>query len=259
MSYNPCVTIQRSTHDSPISAVIFDIGGTLIYPAAGDEEGIRRLAHWLVEQDWPGDVEAAIREARGWVLSMTAQTGRQYTMQEGVRRALERAGGNRPDPAIIEAAEHVFFEPELASYRAFPGAVRLLHTLKRAGISIGCISNATSHWLVERIVDLMGFRPFIDPVVSSAGFGRTKPDPGIFRSVLSAWGVPPQQAVMVGDTLAADIAGGRAAGMRTLYVTMRPSPDNINHPDIRADAEAVSLAEARRILLAWAGAGGSAG
>lgn len=255
MSYNPCVTTHRSPHDSTISAVIFDLGGTLIYPAAGDEEGIRRLAHWLAEQDWPGDVADAIREARGWVLSMTAQTGRQYTMQEGVRRALERTGGNRPDPAIIEAAEHVFFEPELASYRPFPDAVRLLHTLKRAGISIGCISNATSHWLIEQIVDLMGFRPFIDPVVSSAGFGRTKPDPAIFRSVLSTWGVPPQQAVMVGDTLAADIAGGQSAGMRTLYVTMRPNADNVNHRHIKPDAEAASLAEAQRILLEWAGAG----
>jgi HAD superfamily hydrolase (TIGR01509 family) len=238
--------------DTQLTAVIFDIGGTLIYPATTDEHCILRLSEWLIEQDWPASVEDALREARQWVLTITAQSGRQATMQEGIRRALARIRGNPVDPAFIEAAEYVFFEPELAGYRPFPGAIRLLHRLKQAGLVIGCISNATSHWLIERIVDLMGFRPFLDPVVSSAGFGRTKPDPAIFRSVLDGWGVPPAQAAMVGDTLAADIAGGQAAGMRTLYVTMLPNPGNASHPHIRADAEAPSLAAAERLLLEWA-------
>lgn len=146
----------------------------------------------------------------------------------------------------------MFFEPELAGYQAFPGAVRLLQRLRQSGLRVGCISNATSHWLIERIVDRMGFRPYLDPVVSSAGFGRVKPDPGIFRHVLDAWGIAPKQAAMVGDTLAADIAGGKAAGMGTLCVTMRPKPDNANHAHVRADAEAPTLADAEQILLGWA-------
>jgi FMN phosphatase YigB (HAD superfamily) len=253
MSYNPCVMTPSNAHGSPLAAVIFDIGGTLIYPSTTDEHCIRQLTAWLIEQDYPDSVGDAITEARHWVLSMTAKTGRQYTMQEGVRRALERVGAGGVDPAFIAAAECVFFQPELAGYRTFHGAARLLHRLKRAGLSVGCISNATSHWLIERIVDLMGFRPFLDPVVSSAGFGRAKPDPAIFRSVLEAWGVTPDRAAMVGDTLTADIGGGKSAGLRTLYVTMTPSADNVNHPQIRADAEASTLAEAERILLDWAG------
>ncbi|MDR7419977.1 MAG: HAD family hydrolase [Armatimonadota bacterium] len=247
------MTSLDTASGGPLAAVIFDIGGTLIYPATTDEHCIRHLTEWLTEQDWPDAVEDAIREARRWVLTTTAQTGRQATMQEGIRRALARVRPDGVDPAFIEAAEYVFFEPELAGYHAFPGAVRLLHRLKRADLSMACISNATSHWLIERIVDLMGFRPFLDPVVSSAGFGRTKPDPAIFRSVLDGWGIPASQAAMVGDTLSADIAGAQRVGMRTLYVTMRPSPENSLHRHIRADAEASSLAEAERILLGWAG------
>jgi HAD superfamily hydrolase (TIGR01509 family) len=246
------VATSPSTAHEPLLAVIFDIGGTLIVQSTDDEHCIGHLTEWLIAQDWPASIEDAIREARGWVLATTAQTGHQATMQEGIRRALARVRPERVDPAFIEAAEYVFFEPELAGYRPLPGAIRLLHRLKRAGLNIGCISNATSHWLIERIVDLMGFRPFVDPVVSSAGFGRIKPDPAIFRSVLDGWGVPPAQAAMVGDTLAADIAGGRGAGMRTLYVTMHPNPDNSHHRDVRADAEASSLAEAEQILLEWA-------
>lgn len=252
MTYNPCVT-PSPAHGSPrLAGVIFDIGGTLIYPSTTDEDCIRGLTVWLTDQGWPPAVEAALREARRWVLATTARTGRQHTMQEGIRRALQRLGMPVPDAGFIEAAEHVFFRPELSGYRPFPHAVRLLHRLAQAGVSVGCISNATSHWLIEQIVDQMGFRPFLDPVVSSAGFGWTKPDPKIFRSVLDAWGISPDRAAMVGDTLAVDIAGGRGVGMRTLYVTMQPSPENASHPDIQADAEAASLVEAEQVLLRWA-------
>ncbi|MDQ7858286.1 MAG: HAD family hydrolase [Armatimonadota bacterium] len=235
-----------------LAGVIFDLGGTLIYPSTTDEDGIRRLTDWLVEQGWPEAVGEALREARQWVLESTAATGRQHTMQEGIRRALRQFADRSPGPAFIEAAEHVFFEPELAGYRPFPGAVRLLHQLARAGLALACISNATSHWLIQRIVDGMGFGPFFDPVVSSAGFGRPKPDPAIFHSVLQQWNLTPDRVAMVGDTLATDIAGARGAGMRSVYVTMRPNPENAAHLHIRADAEAGTLAEAGRVLLEWA-------
>jgi HAD superfamily hydrolase (TIGR01509 family) len=225
-----------------------------VYPTTDDEDCIRNLAGWLLDLGWPPGVEDALREGRRWVLTTTARSGRQHTMQEGIRRALQRFDTPVPDPRTIEAAEHVFFAPELAGYRPFPHAVRLLHRLKQAGLNVGCISNATSHWLIERIVERMGFEPFLDPVVSSAGFGRTKPDPRIFRSVLDAWGLAPDQVAMVGDTLATDIAGGKAAGLRTLYVTMQPNPENAHHADICAEAEAASLAEAEQILLRWAAA-----
>jgi 4-nitrophenyl phosphatase len=43
-----------------------------------------------------------------------------------------------------------------------------------------------------------------------------KPDPSLFRIALRRLGLEPPQAAMVGDTPAADIAGGRAAGMPTV-------------------------------------------
>jgi HAD superfamily hydrolase (TIGR01509 family) len=247
------VTNQTRTTHPPLAGVIFDLGGTLIYPSTTDEDCIRSLTAWFRSRGWPESVQDAIGEARRWVLEMTGSTGRQYTMQEGIRRILERFNGPEPDTGFVAAAERAFFEPELAGYRAFPNAVRLLQRLREAGLSVACISNATSHWLIEQIVERMGFRPYFDPVVSSAGYGRVKPEPGIFHSVLDRWGLAPERAAMVGDTLAADIAGGRGIGMRTLYVTMAPNPDNVHHRHLRADAEASTLAEAETALFHWAG------
>jgi HAD superfamily hydrolase (TIGR01549 family) len=238
----------------PLGGVIFDLGGTLVTPTAAEEDGIRHLTAWLQAEGWPAAVADALRDARRWAWEQSAATGRQVTMQDALRRALGRFDRPLPDPAVLERAERRFFEPELAAYRPFPHAVALLRRLREAGLHVGCISNATSHWLIEAIVDRMGFRPYLDPVCSSAAFGRPKPDPGIFQAVLRRWALAPDRAAMVGDTLAADIAGGREVGMRTLYVTMAPNPENASHRQIRADAEAATLEEAERVLLCWAGA-----
>jgi HAD superfamily hydrolase (TIGR01450 family) len=45
-----------------------------------------------------------------------------------------------------------------------------------------------------------------------------KPHAPIFEMALERLGCPPSEAVMVGDGLTTDIAGGRAAGMRTVWV-----------------------------------------
>ncbi len=238
----------------PLAGVIFDLGGTLIYPTTTEEDCVHHLTTWLSSQGWPPSVEDAVREARRWIFQMTGSTGRQYTMEEGIRHLLDQSARPVATAGFVADAERAFFERELAGYHVFPNAVRLLERLRAARLQVACISNATSHWLIEQIVDRMGFRPYLDPVVSSAGYGRVKPDPGIFHSVLNRWGLAPERAAMVGDTLAADIAGGKGIGMRTLYVTMAPNPDNVNHHHIRADAEAATLTEAERILFNWMGA-----
>lgn len=236
-----------------LAAVIFDIGGTLIYPSTTEEDNIAHLTAWLRASGHPAGLGDAVREARGWMWEMTATTGRQHTMQEAVRRAAAQLDLGTAEGGFVEAAERAFFEPEVAGYRAFPGAVEMLERLRGAGILLGCISNASSHWLIEHIVERMGFAPYLDPVVTSAGFGRTKPDPAIFHSVFERWDLEPARAAMVGDTLEADIGGGQGVGMRTLYVTMTPNPDNVNHAHVRPDARAASLGEAAEILLAWRG------
>jgi len=247
------VTNHARTSHPPLAAVIFDIGGTLIYPTTSQEDNAAHLERWLRAQGLPVELGAAVRDARRWMWAMTWSTGRQYTTQEAIRRAFEQLALPAPAAALVETAEHVFFAPELAGYRTFPESLPLLRRLRAARIRTACVSNTSSHWLIEQIVDRMGFRPYLDPVVSSAGFGRIKPDPGIFRSVLGRWSVPPERAAMIGDTLDADIAGGRDVGMRTIYVTMTPNPDNVSHRHIYADVDAPTLEDAGRILLRWAG------
>jgi HAD superfamily hydrolase (TIGR01549 family) len=203
------------------------------------------LAAWLQAQGWPVRAGETLAETRRVIHELTRATGRQYTTQEALGRILPSH--------LLQAAEETFFEPELEGYRAFPHAIETLQRLRGAGMRVACISNATSHWLIERIVDRFGFRPYLDPVVSSAGFGLPKPARRIFEHVLAQWMLEPAQAAMVGDTLTADIAGARGVGLRTVYVTMAPNPENASHGHIKADADAATLGAAADTLLGWAG------
>jgi putative hydrolase of the HAD superfamily len=55
-------------------------------------------------------------------------------------------------------------------------------------------------------------------ILDSTVAGVAKPDPEIFLRALDELGVPPERAIHVGDTPAADIDGAIAAGVRPVLI-----------------------------------------
>lgn len=63
-----------------------------------------------------------------------------------------------------------------------------------------------------------GLEPHISKLFISEEIGAAKPQPAFFEHVLQALGNPdPSDCLVVGDSLSSDIAGGRAAGMDTVW------------------------------------------
>ena len=62
-----------------------------------------------------------------------------------------------------------------------------------------------------------GLAPFVDALVVSERVGVSKPDPAIFVAALDALQRRAGDAVMVGDSWSADIAGARAAGIHPIW------------------------------------------
>jgi putative hydrolase of the HAD superfamily len=54
--------------------------------------------------------------------------------------------------------------------------------------------------------------------VSSADLGYMKPHPAIFRTALEQMGSPPDESVMVGDSLLHDVEGARRVGMHGVWL-----------------------------------------
>jgi phosphoglycolate phosphatase len=89
--------------------------------------------------------------------------------------------------------------------------------LRRAGVAIGVCTNKPED-LARDVIDGLGLQVFIDHLVGGDTLPVKKPDPAPVLAVLRHLGVPPEAAVMVGDT-DADIGAGEAAGMPTVGVT----------------------------------------
>lgn len=105
--------------------------------------------------------------------------------------------------------------PRLASLH--PGILSALDTLRARGTPCAVFTGKGSR-TTAITMRAFGLDPYFGMVVTGSDVVRHKPDPeGIFR-VMDRYGVPPEQVLMVGDSLS-DCRAARAAGVRFAAVT----------------------------------------
>jgi FMN phosphatase YigB (HAD superfamily) len=88
-------------------------------------------------------------------------------------------------------------------------------------LRLGLCSNFSHSETALGILDEARLTPHLDAIVVSDAFGLRKPRPEIFEEVLARLGVAPEEAIHVGDSLRADVAGAASAGLRTVWLTRR--------------------------------------
>ena len=211
-----------------IQGVIFDLGHTLMYLDGTwpqiFEQGARDLKAFLEEQglDIPGaEFAQTLLAGRAEGFAQARQTMREVTAEASMRWTFARFGMPHPGPTLVQGAIDAFFADEKERWLAYAEAPRVLRELAGRGLRMGMFSNATHDPLIQCLVDRLGFRPWLDPALSSAGTGIRKPDPAAFAPILAAWDLAPEWVVMVGDTLEADILGAQQAGMASVWVRSR--------------------------------------
>lgn len=124
-------------------------------------------------------------------------------------------------------------------FTPFPDAAPALKALRGGGRRLAIVSNwdcSLEDWL-----EPSGLIELVDEVVTSAGAGAAKPDPLIFGRALALLGAEPSDATHVGDSLANDVEGARAAGIRPVFVWRGDGPPPAGVPAIRSLAELPSL------------------
>jgi len=99
--------------------------------------------------------------------------------------------------------------------RAVAGASALLAAIKPFA-RIAIVSNNLLEEQQEKL-RTCGLDGFVDALVVSEEAGTSKPDPAIFQVALDRLQAWPGNAVMVGDSWAADVMGARAAGIRAIW------------------------------------------
>lgn len=101
-------------------------------------------------------------------------------------------------------------------FQPYVDAAPALEALRRAGMSLICVSNWDAS--LAEVLGGCGLGDALDGVVTSAESGSRKPDPAIFSAALELASCSADEAVHVGDTLAEDVAGAGAAGIRALLL-----------------------------------------
>jgi putative hydrolase of the HAD superfamily len=141
-------------------------------------------------------------------------------------RRLFASVGVSADEATMQATAASYRERYLSARKAIDGAAALLpHVRRRARVAI--VSNNLLDEQQQKLRHC-GLDRHIDALIVSEEVGVSKPHPRIFEVALDRVGVSAQDAVMIGDSWSADVAGALAAGIRPIWFNRhrQPRPDS---------------------------------
>jgi putative hydrolase of the HAD superfamily len=197
-----------------LKAVLFDVDFTIARPGpelgpdgyvrAGERHGL------LLE---PTHYEAARDDA---LVDLRRHPELQHDDEIWFRftERIVRGMGGDADSAYDCAVEITRGWERHENFEIYDEVPAVLAALRGGGLRIGLVSNSSR--------DLPEFARHhgldVDAGLSSFHHGYTKPHESIFRAVLDLLGVEPAAALMVGDTIADDIEGARAVGMRAILL-----------------------------------------
>ena len=125
-----------------------------------------------------------------------------------------RGMGGEADSAYACAVEITRGWERHENFELYDDVPDALDAVRSAGLRIGLVSNSARD--VREFARHHGLD--VDAGLSSFHHGHTKPHASIFRAVLELLAVEPAEAVMVGDTIADDIEGALALGMRAILL-----------------------------------------
>jgi putative hydrolase of the HAD superfamily len=199
---------------SPIRAVLFDVDFTLAKP--GPElgpEGYARIGsrHGLTLD--PSSFDAARDAALEHLERHPEHDHDDAIWYAFTERIVIGMGGTQP-ASYACAVEITKGWERHENFELYEDALPVLDEIRRAGLKIGLVTNSSR--------DVHAFAQHhaldVDATIGSLAHGKTKPHASIFAALLDLLDVEPADAAMVGDTLADDIEGALALGMRAVLV-----------------------------------------
>lgn len=238
-------------------ALIFDLGSTLIYFDGNwskiYSQASAELLRYLKSAGLTLDGEAFLEEFNARLEKYYAEREAEfieYTTAYNLRVLLAEWGYPKVPDAVIEPALEAMYSVSQAHWKPEADAIPTLKQLRERDYRLGLISNAADDADVQALVDKAYLRPYFEVIFSSAAAGIRKPHPRIFEMALQALEAAPSSAVMVGDTLGADILGAHNSGIFSIWITRRADvPANRAHADtIKPDAMVASLSEIPDLL-----------
>jgi phosphoglycolate phosphatase len=200
-------TSPANWRGTPLSAVLFDLDGTLLDTAGDIALALNRA---IAEYGWPEVPADEVRHMIGRGAPVLVERA-----ARAQRRDLDPATHTR----VVERFFHHYGaleETGECAARAFDGAADALQALHAAGLRIAVVTNKQQRF-ADSLLRLLGLHPWIDRIVGGDTCERRKPDPQPLLFACERLGVPAVRTLMVGDSTN-DVQAARAAGIPILCV-----------------------------------------
>lgn len=206
-----------------IKAVAFDVFGTLVN-IDRPTRPFRKLVRLLHEAGRPRQRDDGIRAMSSAI---------------DLRQAARLFGGMIGEDALnaLEAE----LRAEIESITLFPDAAPTLLALKARGIKVALCSNLAAPY-GPPVLDLLPFQP--DFCAWSYEAGAVKPQPEIYQYLCEGIACQPDEVLMIGDTIEADMIGPRKFGMHGYHLDRHAATSN-SAESVRSLSDVLTLMAAR--------------
>jgi beta-phosphoglucomutase len=214
--------------------ILFDFNGVII---DDEPQHCEALTAALAEYDIPLDRDTYYREYLG------------FDDRECFRFTFERHGRPADAQAVADAIERKAQHYGAAIRRSMtlvPGACEFVHAAADEGLALAVVSGALRRE-IDLVLGVAGLRPHFSVVVAAEDVSACKPDPQGFTQARRALGLPPEQCVVLEDSLPG-LEAAHAAGIRCAVLTTSHAADALG----AADAVWSNLIGRRPRDLPWA-------
>ncbi len=147
------------------------------------------------------------------------------------------------DPAFGSELGELFPKNRRKVPFVYDDTFQVLDTLKK-DYHLVLITNGSPDLQNTKLTITPELVPYFDHIVISGGYGKGKPDKGIFEHALSLMSLQKDEAVMVGDNLNTDILGANRAGIKSVWINREQKERN----DVEPSYEISQLTDLYEVL-----------
>jgi phosphoglycolate phosphatase len=215
------IQTNRAIPAAEIKLLIFDLDGTLVDSRLDLTNSINAMLRQFRKPELPCDVIA------GYI-------------GDGAPMLVRRSLGDPDDETVVQEALSYFLtyyrEHKLDNTYVYDGVLEMLEAVGRDGARRMAVLSNKPVGPSRAIVDTLDMRRFFFEVLGGNSFHTKKPDPqGVFE-LLRLAEVPPQQAVIIGDS-DIDVLTARNSGIYSLGVNYGFAPHSFEAapPDVLVD------------------------
>jgi len=236
---------------SPIRHILFDLGGTLMH-ARGDWADILETAdRALTEKLHQYDIKLnshTFRTRLHQYYDQRDQDFQETTYHFVLRELLKELGYAEVAESVLRSALDAMYAITQKNWMLEDDSLETIQKLKSKNFHLGIFSNAGDDKDVQELIEGFGIHPHFDFVLTSAACYYRKPHPRAFEIAIAQWNIKPEEAVMVGDSLLADIYGAQSLNMQAIWLTRRAKFTADEERRIKPDFDMAGLNQLLPIL-----------